>query len=803
MRTQNIFRSFIVLAFIIFGCAASQPVGETQSPPELTSTEHRAAAAGMASEGEEETSATGRNKVRLEDHIRLQEPAMEVDVGGADRGRQPEEEVEGEELAFEEEGSEEEVERDPAEVFEFLSATSEHPLIAMRTATTSGTVLLEKEEDETYSERHAYTPSGTATASEAVSLGKTYPGSGLTASGDGVVFNFDDADIHEVISTISEILQFNYIIDPRVTGKVNINTKGKISKKDLFPILETLLRINNATIIKRGDLYEIISLATTKQEPLPPHLIPRKDLPDADTFLIQIVPLNYISAEEMAKVLKPFISSQGADLIARDTILVILDFSSNVRKLMSLVELFDVSMFERLHVQLYEAKNADVEELATELDEVFQAFELPAETARAGGITFVPITRLNMIMAVSANQLLLDTAMQWVARMDTEVSEGALKIFVYYVQNGKALDIYDVLTQVFTGETPQQETAFKSKLRETKSAREKETKKPAVPKRTVKGKEAGGEMTGEVEFVVDERNNAIIVKCSARDYRVILKTIKKLDIYPKQVLIEVMIAEIRLDNELEMGVEWKYMNRASDYNYEITSSGAPGGYGKLGEEILSGLAVNVVKTDRLVADLKAYAAEDRVNILSAPHIIASDNQEATINVTEEIPITSGTVTTPTAEPLITTTIEYRDTGIILKVTPHINDKGLVSLDVSQEVSEQSEKTATGSDNPIFLKRSAVTTMVVQNGQTVIIGGLIREQWSEGRAGVPYLCKIPVLGYLFGFDRKVKNRAELMFLLTPYVITSIDEADEITKAFREKLSILTEQKQEFSTVEVQE
>ena len=273
-------------------------------------------------------------------------------------------------------------------------------------------------------------------------------------------------------------------------------------------------------------------------------------------------------------------------------------------------------------------------------------------------------------MAVSANELLLEKAIQWVGRMDTEVSETALRIFVYYVQNSKAQEINDVLTQVFTGETPQKETAFKSKLRETKTTKANQPKKPTTPTRAKKGRESADEVTGEVEFVVDERNNALIVKCSERDYRTILQTIKKLDIYPKQVLIEVLIAEIRLDDELEMGVEWKYIeDNEKNWDATVTSSGAPGGYGKLGEEIVSGLTANIIKTDRLVADLKAYAAEDKVNILSSPHVIASDNQEATINVTEEIPISSGTVTTSSAEPLITQTIEYRDTGIILKVTP--------------------------------------------------------------------------------------------------------------------------------------
>jgi Type II secretory pathway, component PulD len=210
----------------------------------------------------------------------------------------------------------------------------------------------------------------------------------------------------------------------------------------------------------------------------------------------------------------------------------------------------------------------------------------------------------------------------------------------------------------------------------------------------------------------------------------------------------------------------------------------------LATAIPSGLKLVIDKTGRFKATLRALADKSRVTILSSPHIIASDNKEAEIDVTQEIPITSGTVTTSSAEPLITQTTEYRDTGIILRVTPHINDNGLVTLDISQEVSELSSETVPGNDNPVFLKRAALTSMVVQNGQTVIIGGLIRQNWNRDKQGVPYLSRIPFFGgLLFGYQDKDSQRSELMLLLTPHVITNIQEADLITREFQEKLNIL--------------
>jgi general secretion pathway protein D len=250
----------------------------------------------------------------------------------------------------------------------------------------------------------------------------------------------------------------------------------------------------------------------------------------------------------------------------------------------------------------------------------------------------------------------------------------------------------------------------------------------------------------------------------------------------------VLIAEIRLDDETKMGVEWEYMNTMGENTpYNITSKGID----SLAEEIPNGLYYLVAKTDRFKATLRAFASKDKVDILSSPHVIAADNKEATIKITEEIPIVSGTVTTTTDTPYVTETTEYRDTGIILSVIPHINDKGLVTLELSQEVSEQSPRAATGSSNPIFLKRAAETSMVVQNGQSVIIGGLIKETFSKGKAGIPILSSIPVMGALFGYHKNTVNRSELMLLLTPHVITSSNEADDITQGFREKLEFLTD------------
>ncbi|MFH0812430.1 MAG: hypothetical protein V2A69_06280, partial [Pseudomonadota bacterium] len=494
----------------------------------------------------------------------------------------------------------------------------------------------------------------------------------LSQTSDEIVFNFDNADINEVINTISEILGINYVSDPRVAGVVNIHTHGKLSKKDLFAVLETLLKINNFTIIKKGELYHIVPLANANQEYISPQLsMDKENLPLSDTLIMQILPLKYVAAEEMANILKPLLL-QGGQTIAKDNLLILLDFSSNLKKILPLIDLFDVDIFERLHMQLYEVKNADVEELVLDIGSIFQAFKIPIDNPRAGGVTVVPILRLNMLLAVSANDQHLEKAMEWAKKLDSEVSETELKIFVYFVQNGKAIDISNVLNQVFLGTMPLQTTQFQSQLRETRATttqmqtqaqqqqqrqlqqRQKQTQPGQTQaqrqqalsqaRRSGQSGQSGqltkSVLTGEAQIVVDESTNALIIQATERDYRTIEKTLKKLDVYPKQVLIEVLIAEIRLDDELKLGVEWEYMNEMSSANYTVTASGVK----TLAEEITSGLQYMIDKTGRFKSTLQAFAAKDRINILSSPHIIASDNKEAIINITEEIPIVSGSVT---------------------------------------------------------------------------------------------------------------------------------------------------------------
>jgi len=615
--------------------------------------------------------------------------------------------------------------------------------------------------------------------------------------GEKIALDFQDAELTEVITALAEIIGINYIVDPKVKGKVSIHTSGEISKEDVLPILETIFEVNDVTAVKVGNIYKIIPAKDAEKQPL----IPRrgKELGDStspDRLILQIVPLRYIPSKEIEKILKPFLG-RGGDIVefTDRNILVIVDTISNMKKLIELVDTVDVSIFDTVQVKIYELENADAKDLAKELGDLFKALGLESQGKKGDLLSFIPIERMNIILAASSLPDVFYKIDEWVKKLD-EVSGAEEQIFIYFVENQKATDLGDIINELYGGggrKGGEREKKTKRSERGKKGERAKTSKKASASKTSTSKTSVEG-LTGEITIVVDEINNAIIIRATPQDYAQVLKTIKLLDTVPKQVLIEVLIAEVTLDENTEFGIEWSL---SSDY----ASLGGYKGTERVGQDLgLGGLAVDLAKpiaqpgftyafaSRELMAFLKAYARENKVNILSSPHIMAADNTEATIEVGKEVPIVTSeyTPTTLEASETYSRSIEYRDTGILLSVTPRINEKGLVSIELSQEVSDVSEQRIEGINSPIILKRQAETSLVVQDGNTIAIGGLIRDKKDNTMEGIPILSKIPYLGRAFSYTKVVGEKTELLILITPHVIQSFEEADLVTSEFKEKM-----------------
>ena len=607
---------------------------------------------------------------------------------------------------------------------------------------------------------------------------------------------------------MAEIMKINYMIDPRVRGVVNIHTAGQISAEDVLPIFQTILKLNGATAVKKDNVYEIVPFGDAKKMYTPPSTLLEagKVLPE-EKYMIQIIPLKFIPVAEVSKMIKPFLSD-GADIIEHppNNILIIGDVASNVNKSLDIIGLFDIDIFTDLRVRIYPILNADVTEVAKELERIFASFEISTKSGRGVGITFTPITRINSLLVVSSIPNIFEKVEGWLKELDKIPTEGTkFSVFVYYVQNAKAKDLADVLKQIFVT-TKDKKTEFKEKI-VTPEPTPRGVRPPATPALAAPKEEAAAVPEGEINIVVDETNNALVIRAFARDYRSILETIKKLDIYPRQVLIEVLMAEVTLDDANKFGIEWaRFISSNPPIAQELILNAAPP-TNPFGQALAqaTNLRYSIVELGgKFMAALNAAASEDRLRIISSPHILASNNKEAKIQVGSSQPILTNTyttgVTTGTTTGVVEGTIEYKDIGIILNVTPRISDGGLVTLEISIEnstVNESAIPLGTLTNVPVFGKKTAKTILSVSEGQTIVIGGLIEETKEVVKSGIPLLSKIPLLGALFGSQKYTKKKTELIVLMTPHVISDLNQSNTVTQEFKEKIEGL---KKEFKEEE---
>ena len=621
-----------------------------------------------------------------------------------------------------------------------------------------------------------------------------------------IVLNFEDADLYEVIKTIADLLKINYIVDPGVRGKVTIHTARRLSRKDLFPVFLQILEVNGLTAVKEGSLYRIVHTKDTPRMPIDSRLsLDQKDIPLTEKTIIQIIPLKFISTEEMTKLVKPFISAGG--IIVPDPVsntLIVVDKGINILKVLRLVQTFDINMLEKVHYRFYPIKYLDAEDVTKTLSDFTSSYGKVANVM----VKFIAIDRLNTLFVVSTNPLVFEKIEDILSQIDVIDEEVAPKIYIYFVKNGEAKDLASLLDKVFKKKTsakdktkddkskagsaipgnPFSEARIKEK-KEEKAAAEAKAKEPPKEASAVTRGEADGSGTlmGEVHITPDEIRNALIIEAIPSDHRIIEEILRRIDVLPRQVLIEATIAEIKVDNSTALGMNWALGKGAAEAGTGSFAAAMNKVIGSGTEAALSGFTYSVGVTDKWFAALNALANEGKVKVLSSPHVLASDNKEAKIDVSREVPVATGKTTVASGATVSETSIEYRDTGVILYVTPHINDRGLVTMDISEEVSElEKEVEVAGQKYPSFFKRTVHTTLTVKHGQTIVIGGLIRDKEEEDITGVPCLIKIPLVRYMFGQWSKSVEKIELIVLITPRVVANLDDVDTVTQEFKQKV-----------------
>lgn len=621
--------------------------------------------------------------------------------------------------------------------------------------------------------------------------------------------NFEGADVRDIAKTIiAEILNENYIVDPKVQGTISLRTTRPLPRDALMPTLETALRLNGYVMVKENGVFKIMPAAAARGS-----LSPQMGPPGAG-FSMQVVPLAFIGSREMAKILE----SVAADpaLVKADefrNLLILAGTQSELRHMLDTVEMFDVDWMSGMSVGMFVLQSADVKAVEQDIKKVFS--EKGDGNPFAGVVRFIPIERLNAFVIITPQPKYLDQAKLWLERLDRTSGSGGSRLFVYHVQNGKAEHLAELLNQTFGGQQNPQSSRTTTQtarlapgltgvelssgsratgttsglglssqsqgtgLGSTGMATATQGQPAGITGTSLSITGEGGGTAEQVRVVADPQNNALLILANASGYEKIESALKKLDRAPRQVLIELMIAEVTLKDELSYGVEWLFTN-------------GPRRFGKLDlgtaglSQIVPGFsyAFTSATDGSIKAVLNALATDNKLNILSSPQIMVADNQTAKIQVGESVPTAGPQTISGTG--LVVSSVQYLDTGVILAVTPRINSGGLVNLDIVQEVSTATATTTSELNSPTITKRTAKTALSVQSGETIVMGGLISESSSNGNAGLPFLSKVPILGGLFGKQTRNKDRTELILLITPRVANNFNQAKILSDELRRKM-----------------
>jgi type II secretory pathway component GspD/PulD (secretin) len=415
-------------------------------------------------------------------------------------------------------------------------------------------------------------------------------------------------------------------------------------------------------------------------------------------------------------------------------------------------------------------------------------------------IVDVPAGNYIIIVDTDAN---VKRLLQLVEVFDSEQLKQVIpKVFVYAVQNSKAKDVASLLQQIFLGAKPTTPVKPSAAARTPVPPAGQTTPQPQISA----GYEGGEALVSEITKIFpDEVTNSIIILATSEDYALIAETIKKIDIVPRQVVIEGLIARVDLTDNLSFGISWSFKNYVDiglrPFTNDVKLKGDIN-VNAAGLVTIPTKGFTFVGTDPkgiVRAVLTALAEESKAKVLAAPHILVSDNKEARIQVGRQIPIATSTTSTPivggtAVTTTSTSTIQYKDIGIILKVKPQVNDSGLISLEITQEISSLGETVKVGGLDEISInKTEATTNLVAKDGDTIIIGGLIQEDVSKSKDGIPFISKIPIIGNLFGNTTDKTTRTELIILLTPHVMKNLQEAGDVTSDYLDRYKASTKDK----------
>ncbi|RJX77387.1 type II secretion system secretin GspD [Pseudomonas sp. LS-2] len=662
------------------------------------------------------------------------------------------------------------------------------------------------------------------------------------ASGD-IVFNFTNQPIEAVINSVmGDLLHENYSIAQGVKGDVSFSTSKPVNKQQALSILETLLSWTDNAMIRQGDRYVILPA----NQAVAGKLVPEMPVARPSSGLsARLFPLHYISATEMQKLLKPFARENAFLLVDPGrNVLSLAGTPDELANYQDTIDTFDVDWLKGMSIAVYGLQRATVGELMPELKKMFGP---DSGMPMAGMVRFLPIDRTNSVVAISAQPRYLSEVGDWIHTID-EGGGNEPQMYVYDVRNMKASDLARYLRQIYGNGQIKDDSAAKvapglrtrslSSLNgsgsgnsaggmglsgtgqgmgsssgmglngssgnmqgaelQSEDTDSEEADDDAGGVEGTDGETAGTEsgaskrLDDSTRITAQKSSNQLLIRTRPAQWTEIESAIKRLDNAPMQVQIETRILEVNLSGELDLGVQW-YLGKLAGNSGSTTVANASGSQGALGGGgaglgAADALFYSFVSNNLQVA-LHALETNGRTQVLSAPSLVVMNNQQAQIQVGDNIPISQTTVNTNVSNTTLSS-VEYVQTGVILDVVPRINPGGLVYMDIQQQVSDADNSAAPDNNgNPRISTRSVSTQVAVQSGQTVLLGGLIKQDNSDTVSSVPYLGRVPGLRWLFGNTSKSKKRTELIVLITPRVVTSNSQARQVTDDYRQQLQLI--------------
>ncbi|MHB1591028.1 MAG: type II secretion system secretin GspD, partial [Sulfuricella sp.] len=608
------------------------------------------------------------------------------------------------------------------------------------------------------------------------------------AEKEKITLNFVNADIESVVKAVGMISGKNFILDPRVKGTINIISSSPVSKELTYQILLSALRLQGFAAIEGQGVIKIVPEADAKQNYSP--TTEKKLGVSGDKIVTQVYPLRYESASQLVPVLRPLISPNNtiAAYVNTNT-LVITDYADNVRRINKIIDAIDQpNNGEVVTVRLEHASATDLAQTINRLmsDSGAAPGAAPGSAEPTRRIVAIADSRTNSVLLRSDNPSLIMRARAIIAGLDVATS-AAGNIHVVYLKNADATKLAQTLRGIMSGETT--------------SATGNTVGQPAQFGQQVQP--AGGSGVTASGFIqADVATNSLIITAPDNVYNTLRAAIDKLDARRAQVYVEALIAEVSTDKAAEFGIQWQALDGVNSNSVRaiggtnLTPRGGGGNIidaaanlSSLGQGLNIGITKgqinlpgvgNVVNLGMLA---RALASDANTNILSTPNLLTLDNEEAKIIIGQNVPFVTGsyaqTGTTATATPTPFQTIERKDVGLVLKIKPQISEGGSIKLKIYQEVSSIVNSTIGNTSGPITNKRSIESTVLVDDGRIIVLGGLIQDDVRDGQDKVPLLGDIPLLGSLFRYDNRHRVKTNLMVFLRPYILKDAESSASLT------------------------